>query len=58
MVDGVLDLSKHSAMTFRGDVHQKLHNSAARRDTVSKDGFSSSANDKKIMGNFNISHGG
>ncbi|KAH1047637.1 hypothetical protein J1N35_038421 [Gossypium stocksii] len=34
----------------KGDVNQKLHNSTVRRDTVSKDGFPSSANDKKIMG--------
>ncbi|MBA0702325.1 hypothetical protein Goari_020410, partial [Gossypium aridum] len=58
LIKGVLDLGKHSAIIFRGDAHQKLHNSTAKHDIVSKYGFPSSSNDKKIVGNLNASRGG
>ncbi|MBA0570163.1 hypothetical protein Golob_003847 [Gossypium lobatum] len=58
LIKGVLDIGKHSAIIFRGDAHQKLHNSTAKHDIVSKYGFPSSSNDKKIVGNLNASRGG
>lgn len=58
LIKGVLDLGKHSAIIFRGDAHQTLHNSTAKHDIVSKYGFPSSANDKKIVGNLNAFRGG